>query len=112
MACLHWGPGGIAFSSITCGWSREKKTELPGQSPPHSCQRSKTAYVQAGVKHLDIFETESEMLKRRQFLKAVGASTAAALVSRHPLMAEIAGDEDVALHFASDSMELQLLASA
>lgn len=48
------------------------------------------------------------MIKRRQFLKAVGASTAAALVPRHSLMAEIAGDEDVALHFASDSLELQL----
>ncbi len=50
------------------------------------------------------------MIKRRNFLKAVGASTAAALVSRHPLMAEITGDEDVALHFASDSLELQLSA--
>jgi TAT (twin-arginine translocation) pathway signal sequence len=52
------------------------------------------------------------MLKRRNFLKAVGAATAAALVSRHPLVAEIAGDEDLALHFASDSMELQLSAGA
>jgi hypothetical protein len=51
------------------------------------------------------------MMKRRNFLKAAGAATAAALVSRHPLMAEIAG-EDAALHFASDSMELQLSASA
>jgi hypothetical protein len=50
------------------------------------------------------------MIKRRNFLKAVGATTAAAIVSRHPLMAEIAGDEDVALHFASDSLELQLSA--
>jgi hypothetical protein len=52
------------------------------------------------------------MIKRRNFLKAAGAATAAALVSRHSLLAEIAAGEDVALHFASDSMELQLSASA
>jgi hypothetical protein len=51
------------------------------------------------------------MLKRREFLKVTGAATAAALVSRHPLMAEIAGD-DAALHFVSDSMDLQLSATA
>ena len=52
------------------------------------------------------------MMKRRNFLKAAGAATAAALVSRHYLMAEIAAGDDVALHFASDSMELQLSATA
>jgi Bacterial alpha-L-rhamnosidase 6 hairpin glycosidase domain/TAT (twin-arginine translocation) pathway signal sequence len=52
------------------------------------------------------------MLKRRNFLKTAGAATAAALVSQHPLAAEIAGGEDAALHFASDNMELQLSASA
>src|ERR1017187_8367771 len=51
------------------------------------------------------------MLKRREFLKVTGVATAAALVYRHPILAEIAG-EDVDLHFASDSMELQLSASA
>ena len=51
-------------------------------------------------------------MKRRNFLKVAGAATAAALVSRHPLVAEIAGTENAALHFASDSMELQLSASA
>src|ERR1017187_8811435 len=52
------------------------------------------------------------MMKRRNFLKAAGAATAAALVCRHPLVAEIAVGDDVALHFASDSMELQLSATA
>ena len=52
-----------------------------------------------------------EMIKRRNFLKAAGAVTAAAMVSRHHLMAEITDDE-TPLHFASDSMELQLSASA
>ncbi len=52
------------------------------------------------------------MLKRRNFLKAAGAATAAALVSRHPLLAEIVAGEEGALHFVSDSMELQLSASA
>jgi hypothetical protein len=47
------------------------------------------------------------MMKRRNFLKTVGAAAAAVLVSRHPLMAEAAGD-DSALHFASDSMGLQM----
>ena len=51
------------------------------------------------------------MLKRRVFLKVTGVATAAALVYRHPILAEIAG-EDVDLHFASDSMELQLSATA
>ena len=52
------------------------------------------------------------MLKRRSFLKGVGAVTAAALVSRHPLAAEIAGERDDALRFISESMELQLSAFA
>ena len=52
------------------------------------------------------------MLKRRNFLKVAGAATAAALVSRRPLLAEIAGDKDATYHFASDSMELQLSGSA
>ncbi len=51
------------------------------------------------------------MLKRREFLKVAGSATAAAVVSRHPLLAEITG-EDAALHFVSDSMELQLSATA
>jgi hypothetical protein len=51
-------------------------------------------------------------MKRRNFLKVAGAATAASLISRHPLVAEIAGTENAALHFASDSMELQLSASA
>ena len=52
------------------------------------------------------------MLKRRSFLKAAGAATAAALVSRHLLMAEIAGDKNDGLRFASENMELQLSAFA
>jgi hypothetical protein len=52
------------------------------------------------------------MMKRRNFLKTAGAATAAALVARHPLVAQIAGGDDVALHFASGSMELQLSATA
>ena len=51
------------------------------------------------------------MMKRRNFLKTAGAATAAVLVSRYPLAAEVGGD-DPTLHFASDSMELQLSASA
>jgi hypothetical protein len=51
------------------------------------------------------------MLKRRDFLRVAGTATAAALISRYPLVAEIAGD-DTALHFVSDSMELQLSATA
>lgn len=47
------------------------------------------------------------MLKRRDFLKAAGVATAAALASRHPLMAQAADGGD-ALHYVSDSMELQL----
>jgi hypothetical protein len=52
------------------------------------------------------------MLMRRSFLKAAGAVTAAAFVSRHPLVAEIAGDSDASFHFVSDSMEFQLSAIA
>jgi hypothetical protein len=52
------------------------------------------------------------MLGRRNFLKKAGATTAAALICRHPLAAEIAGHEDEALRFASASMELQLSARA
>lgn len=51
------------------------------------------------------------MLKRRDFLKTAGAATAAALVSRHPALAQVAGNDE-ALHFASDSMEVQLSANA
>lgn len=59
-----------------------------------------------------ILERTPEMLMRRSFLKAAGAATAAAFVSRHPLVAEIAADSDAALRFASESMELQLSAIA
>ncbi len=52
------------------------------------------------------------MLKRRDFLKTAGAATTAALLSRHPLIAESAEDNDSGLRFASDSIELQLSASA
>ena len=52
------------------------------------------------------------MVKRRDFLKAVGGVTASAFVSRHSLVAEIAGDEDETLRFASNSMALQLSAVA
>lgn len=52
------------------------------------------------------------MLKRREFLKAAGAATAAALVSSHALATELAGDQDKTLHFVSESMELQLSAVA
>ena len=51
------------------------------------------------------------MLKRRDFLRAAGVATAAALVCRHPGIAQIATDNE-ALHFVSDSMELQLSAVA
>lgn len=44
-------------------------------------------------------------LKRRDFLKEAGAATASALVSSQ-VLAEVAGDE--ALHFVSESMEVQL----
>ncbi len=47
------------------------------------------------------------MLKRRDFLKAFGA-TAATVISRHALAATIPGDEDAAFHFASDSIEFRL----
>ncbi len=52
------------------------------------------------------------MLKRRSFLKGAGAATATALVSGHTIMAEIAGDKNDALRFASESMEVQLSAFA
>ena len=51
------------------------------------------------------------MLKRRDFLTVFGA-TAAMLISRHLLMAEIVDDEKEILHFASNNMELQLSATA
>jgi hypothetical protein len=51
------------------------------------------------------------MMKRRNFLKTAGAATAVAFVSRHPLVAEAVAD-DPALHFASDSMELQMSSTA
>jgi Bacterial alpha-L-rhamnosidase 6 hairpin glycosidase domain len=50
------------------------------------------------------------MLRRRDFLKSAGAS-AAMFISRRPLTAQAGGDDE-ALHFASDSMELQLSAFA
>lgn len=51
------------------------------------------------------------MMKRRHFLKVAGSATAAALVSRYRLVAETAAD-DPTLHFASDSMELQMSSTA
>ena len=53
-------------------------------------------------------ERTLEMLKRRSFLKGAGAATATALVSGHTIMAEIAGDKNDALRFASESMEVQI----
>ena len=52
------------------------------------------------------------MLKRRDFLKAAGGTTAAALISGHSLAAQLADDADNALHFASGSVEAQLSATA
>lgn len=52
------------------------------------------------------------MLKRREFLIGAGAATAAALVSQRSLAVGMATGDDSALHFASDSMELQLSATA
>lgn len=52
-----------------------------------------------------------DMLKRRDFLKTAGVATAAALVCRHPGIAQTVIDNE-ALHFVSDSMELQLSAVA
>ncbi|HUY82400.1 MAG TPA: twin-arginine translocation signal domain-containing protein [Acidobacteriaceae bacterium] len=52
------------------------------------------------------------MLKRRDFLKAAGVTTAAAFVFRHPLAAEVAGVGDAGLHFVSKSMEAELSAVA
>lgn len=51
------------------------------------------------------------MLKRRDFLTALGAS-AAMLISRHPLAAEVSGDEREPLRFSSNSMEVQLSGTA
>ena len=51
------------------------------------------------------------MVKRRNFLKAAGAATAGALFARHPVVAELAGGDDAALHFSSPSMEMQLSAA-
>ncbi|MDE3149335.1 MAG: twin-arginine translocation signal domain-containing protein [Acidobacteriota bacterium] len=52
------------------------------------------------------------MLKRRDFLKAAGGTTAAALISRHSLAAQLADDADNALHYASGSVEAQLSPTA
>lgn len=52
------------------------------------------------------------MLERREFLKNAGAVTAATLISRNALAREIASDTDEALHFVSNSMEVQLSAAA
>jgi hypothetical protein len=52
-----------------------------------------------------------EMIKRRDFLTAF-AATAAMLISRHPLRAEIVGDGNETFRFASNNMELQLSATA
>ncbi len=52
------------------------------------------------------------MLKRREFLKAAGVTTAAAIALRHPLMAEVAGGEKPGLHYASSSIEVELSGTA
>jgi hypothetical protein len=52
------------------------------------------------------------MLKRRDFLKAAGGMTAAALISRPSLAAQSSADADGSLSFSSPSMELQLSATA
>jgi hypothetical protein len=51
------------------------------------------------------------MWKRREFLRVTGAAAAGALASTHPILAGIDG-ANAAFHFASDSMELKLSASA
>jgi hypothetical protein len=51
------------------------------------------------------------MLKRRDFLTAFGA-TAALLISRHPLKAELFAGEDEAFNFTSNNLELQLSSTA
>ncbi len=51
------------------------------------------------------------MLKRRDFLKVCGA-TAAMVLARNCFAADITGDADAALHFASNTMELQLSSAA
>jgi hypothetical protein len=44
-------------------------------------------------------------------MKTAGAATADTLISRHPLVAQIAGGGDEALRFASGSVEFQLSAT-
>ncbi|MGH9342518.1 MAG: twin-arginine translocation signal domain-containing protein, partial [Terriglobia bacterium] len=51
------------------------------------------------------------MIKRRDFLKTAGAATAAGFISRYRAIAQTAADDDP-FHFASGSMELQLLSNA
>ena len=51
------------------------------------------------------------MLRRREFLTVLGAS-AAVLISRHPLAAEVSSDQTEPLRFASSSMEVQLSGTA
>lgn len=51
-------------------------------------------------------------MKRRTFLLTASAATAATLVSRRSLGAQLAADDDPGLHFVSDSVELQLSAGA
>jgi alpha-L-rhamnosidase-like protein len=50
------------------------------------------------------------MNDRRKFLKAAGAATAGALVARHPIAAQLAGEN--ALHFESDHLQVQLSPAA
>jgi len=52
------------------------------------------------------------MFRRRDLLKMTGMATAAALVSRHSLAAEIASGADPAFHFLSGSLDLQVSATA
>jgi hypothetical protein len=50
------------------------------------------------------------MNDRRKFLKAAGAATAAALVSRHPIAAQLAGED--ALQFESAHLQVRLSSTA
>jgi hypothetical protein len=52
------------------------------------------------------------MHKRRDFLKAVGATTAIALICPHRAGAEISGDSDTKIPFSSDHMEFALSSTA
>ena len=52
------------------------------------------------------------MLKRRDFLKTIGGTTAAAIISRRSFAAQSAGAPSDNFHFSSDSIEAQLSPTA